>query len=79
MHLPGNRPAEEEALLLTRDTLIDHNVMKYLENHPFSENLTKTETWEIRKLRKRQSEGEIVIWLNDKSGKICISPLEVYE
>ena len=77
--LPGNRPTKEEALLLTRDNLIDHNVMKNLESHSFSENFTKTKTRGIRKLRKWQSKGEIVIRLTDKSGKICISPLEVYE
>ena len=41
-------------------------------------NLTDFEKRGIRKLRKRVKEGEIVIYLTDKSGKMFITTPEIY-
>ena len=77
--LADPRPPIEEAHLTTRNSMVTQKFLKYVETHPHSQNLTPAEKRGIRKLRKRQSEGDLVIWLTDKSGKICVSGLDVYE
>ena len=43
------------------------------------ENLTVSERRGLKKLAKRVKNKEIVIWLTDKSGKMCVSTVEKYE
>ena len=48
------------------------------ENGSQEDNLTKQERRGIRSLLKRREEGEIVIVLTDKSGKLCVMTKEDY-
>merc|ERR1711954_282286 len=75
----GNRPPKEEALLTTRNTLIEHNVLEYIASQPNLENLTKSERRGLKKLARRVKSGEIVVYTTDKSSKLAIATRESYE
>ena len=77
--LPRPRSVKEEVELTTRATLVTHEVHQYLnslENQP--DNLTKSERRGLKKLRKRIQDKEIVVLETDKSGSLCIMPLDMY-
>merc|ERR1711954_60418 len=48
-----SRPPKEEALLTTRNVLIEHTVLEYLSQNANTENMTKSEGAGLKKLGKR--------------------------
>ena len=41
-------------------------------------NLTKQQTAGLKKLKKRVADGEIIVCQTDKSGRLCVMPMELY-
>merc|ERR1712112_324577 len=64
---------------MTRNTLIEHNVLEYIESQPNLENLTKSERRGQKKLARRVKSGEIVVYTTDKSSKLATATRESYE
>ena len=41
-------------------------------------NLTKQQTAGLKKLKKRMADGELIVCQTDKSGRLCVMPMELY-
>ena len=84
LHLPPPRPPQEEVALATKDHMWTNTVRVYKTDNcnEFGDqtetNMTKQEARGIKKLLKRQSNGEFVISQTDKSNKNSISTNESY-
>ena len=81
--LPKPQPVDYEALLEIRRQKYTETFVEYKENHCDKEgkqrsNLTKQQASGIRKLKKRISEGEIIVCETDKAGRLCVMPVEMY-
>ena len=75
--LPKARPRKEEAELMSRPNMIGNVIKQHKKENGYECNLTDSKKRGINKLRKSVKLGEIVVYLTDKSGKLCDHPLTV--
>ena len=81
--LPKSQPVDYEALLEIRrqkyyETFVEYRKKHCDENGKQKSNLTKQQAAGIRKLKKRISEGELIVCGTDKAGRLCAMPMEMY-
>ena len=76
VYLPNERPVREETELKGRETMIETLIDKYNKQTKRPENLMPGER---RGLNKQKKRSDIVVYLTDKSGKLCIATPEVYK
>merc|ERR1712155_420363 len=80
---PGQSPEYETGLGLRRQQWLEA-MKEYMSLYCDSkgrqeDNLTPAQRRGIEKLQKRIQTGEIVVCCTDKSGKLAVMPMELYE
>ena len=80
---PKPQPLEYEALLEIRRQKLAEVFKKYVtencdEKGRQLSNLTRQQARGLKKLKKRVTEGELIVAGTDKSGKLCVMPKEMY-
>ena len=82
--LPPAQPIEYESLLELRRQKQSEVFRQYREEHCDGQgrqkaNITRQQAEGLKKLKKRSDEGEIVVCATDKSGRLCVMPMEMYQ
>ena len=82
--LPPAQPIEYESLLELRRLKQSQVFREYREEHCDDQgrqksNITRQQAEGLKKLKKRCDEGEIVVCSTDKSGRLCVMPMEMYQ